>query len=229
MGVAYNSKIITSGLTLCLDPGNKVSYPGSGTTWSDLSSSQLNFSVTAANMTASGLNSGAIASSASTSILNNDSHTILFMIRFNTTATYGSNGYSGNWEQIIGYPAGGSDRTPGIWRYPSNRIIHWQYDPGNTGFSSLRLNGDTTDFAIDTWYYVGVTKNGAAGRSYINGNFNTSATLPNPKTSGAAAIYIFNGAVAGLMTIGPVHMYNRVLTDEEVKENFVAIRGRFGI
>jgi hypothetical protein len=229
MGVAYNTKIQTSGLVLCLDPGNRVSYPGSGTTWFDLSSSQLNFSVTAANMTTPGLNSGAIASSSSTSILNNDSHTILFMIKFNTTATYGSNGYSGNWEQIIGYPAGGSDRTPGIWRNPSNRMIHWRYDPGNTGFSGICLNSDTTDFLIDTWYYVGVSKNGAAGRSYINGAFNTSATLANPKTSGSSAIYIFNGAIAGLMTMGPLHIYNRVLTDEEIKENFFAIRGRYGI
>ena len=37
MGVAYNSKIVTDGLVLCLDAGNSKSYPGSGTTWTDLS------------------------------------------------------------------------------------------------------------------------------------------------------------------------------------------------
>ena len=37
MSEHVGSDIITDGLTLCLDAGNTKSYPGSGTTWSDLS------------------------------------------------------------------------------------------------------------------------------------------------------------------------------------------------
>lgn len=37
MGVAYNPSIVTSGLVLYLDAGNVKSYPGSGNTWTDLS------------------------------------------------------------------------------------------------------------------------------------------------------------------------------------------------
>ena len=33
MGVLYNSRIVTDGLVLCLDAGDKMSYPGAGTTW----------------------------------------------------------------------------------------------------------------------------------------------------------------------------------------------------
>jgi len=36
MSVFYNSSISTSGLILCLDAGNLKSYPGSGSTWTDL-------------------------------------------------------------------------------------------------------------------------------------------------------------------------------------------------
>ena len=32
----YSSRIVNSGLTLCLDAANKLSYIGSGTTWKDL-------------------------------------------------------------------------------------------------------------------------------------------------------------------------------------------------
>jgi hypothetical protein len=39
MGVAYNPQIVTNGLVLCLDAANTKSYPGSGTTWTDLSGS----------------------------------------------------------------------------------------------------------------------------------------------------------------------------------------------
>ena len=37
MAISYNPSSVTSGLVLCLDAGNTKSYPGSGTTWTDLS------------------------------------------------------------------------------------------------------------------------------------------------------------------------------------------------
>jgi len=37
MAVGYNPRIVTDGLVLALDAGNTKSYPGSGTTWTDLS------------------------------------------------------------------------------------------------------------------------------------------------------------------------------------------------
>ena len=37
MAFNYSPKIVTNGLVLALDAANKKSYPGSGTTWSDLS------------------------------------------------------------------------------------------------------------------------------------------------------------------------------------------------
>ena len=36
MGTSYNPRIVTDGLVLCLDAANKRSYGGSGTTWTDL-------------------------------------------------------------------------------------------------------------------------------------------------------------------------------------------------
>src|SRR6056300_1140553 len=38
MATSYSPKIITDGLVLCLDAGDKKSYSGSGTTWTDRSS-----------------------------------------------------------------------------------------------------------------------------------------------------------------------------------------------
>ena len=37
MATRYSPAIVTSGLVLCLDAANRKSYPGSGTTWTDLS------------------------------------------------------------------------------------------------------------------------------------------------------------------------------------------------
>lgn len=37
MALAHYPQIIRNGLVLCLDAANSKSYPGTGTTWSDLS------------------------------------------------------------------------------------------------------------------------------------------------------------------------------------------------
>jgi len=36
MGTTYNPAIVTDGLVFCVDAANKRSYPGTGTTWTDL-------------------------------------------------------------------------------------------------------------------------------------------------------------------------------------------------
>ena len=37
MALSHSPSIVTNGLVLCLDAANSKSYPGSGTTWTDLS------------------------------------------------------------------------------------------------------------------------------------------------------------------------------------------------
>jgi uncharacterized delta-60 repeat protein len=46
LAIHYNSKISTDGLVLCLDAANSKSYPGSGTTWTDLSGNGNNGTLT---------------------------------------------------------------------------------------------------------------------------------------------------------------------------------------
>lgn len=164
----------------------------------------------------------------SSAILNTDTHSIFFTIRFNTTSTYGSNGYSGSWNKIFGFNAGGSDRSPGIWRFPSQRYIHWRYDPNNSG-CDFGKNASNNDFDIDTWYYIGVTKNGASTVMYVNGIQVGTGTVSNPKTAGNAAVQLFEYYPTDLASMGLCQIYNRVLTADEVFSNFNAIRGRYGI
>ena len=37
MGLSHSPRIVTDGLVFCVDAGDKMSYPGAGTTWADLS------------------------------------------------------------------------------------------------------------------------------------------------------------------------------------------------
>jgi hypothetical protein len=161
------------------------------------------------------------------SILNNDAHSIFFAVRFNSTVGY-PNSFTGAWDKIFTYNPSGSDRSPGVWRYPSQRYLHWRYDPSNSG-CDFGKNTSNQDFDLNTWYYVGVTKNGATATCYVNGVYASQATVSNPKTSGNANTWFFEGHTAPDIThLSCCHIYNRVLSATEVANNYNAIRGRFG-
>jgi hypothetical protein len=225
MGVQFRPGIVTGDLVLALDAYNPRSYPGSGGTWFDLSSNKLHMTCNASNLSATGLMSGASASTASTNILNTDCHTICIAIKFMGTATY-PNGYTGGWEQFFDFSAGGSDRTPGVWRFPSEMTIHWQYDPGNTGSNFNTANGQ---FPLNTWHYISVTKNGTSMIVYVNGVQRTTSTVSSPKTRGSTVVRLFNYYTANMAQIGCVQVYRRALTAAEVLQNFTAMRGNYGI
>ena len=231
MTISYNPSIVTSGLGLCLDAGNPRSYPGSGTSWFDVSGNNLT-ATGSSGLTATSLSSGASWSTSSTSLLNTDTHSVFFTLKLNPSVTY-PNGTTGGWEMIFQYAPSGTDRSPGVWRYPNERYIHWRYDPGNTGadFGQTSLNTGVggTQFALSTWFYIGVTKNGATATSYVNGVSLGTSTVASPKTAGNAAITLFPYYTSGLAELGCVHVYNTVLTASQVAQNFNAIRGRYGI
>jgi hypothetical protein len=160
------------------------------------------------------------------SILNNDVHSIFFSLRFNSTGTY-PNGHTPNYDKIFTYNPSGSDRSPGVWRHPNQLYLHWRYDPSNSGTDFGNIGGG--NFVVNTWYYVGVTKNGASTVMYVNGVQVGTGTVSNPKTSGNATIWFFEGHTASDITnMSCCHIYNRVLSATEVANNYNAIRGRFG-
>ena len=229
MAVLYNPNIVTSDLGLCLDVFNSESFTGSSTTWYDVSGNNLH-ATGASGLSATGLASGVAWNTPTTSLLNTDTHSIFFTIRFNSTGTY-PNGTSGNWDQIFGYPAPGTDRSPGIWRYQNTRYIHWRYAPDNSGndFGQTSLGSAGTEFALNTWFYVGQTKNGASATAYVNGASLGSGAVSSPKTRGNAVIQLFPGFTATLAQIGCVHVYNNPLTAAQVAQNFNAIRRNYGI
>ena len=90
----------------------------------------------------------------------------------------------------------------------------------STGWSN------TTD-----WFYITVTRNGDGASLYKNGAFVDDLTgLGTGETKfdsigfqSADNSDYFNG------NIGPVHMYNRILSTSEVLHNYNALKGRFGL
>jgi hypothetical protein len=241
------SGVVTSNLGMYLDTNRTGSY-NANTTWSDLSGNSLNAVGSVAGqltilpvgnatpiLTGGLLSNGAFPGggswpTASTALLNDDTHTIMFWIKFNSSTAY-PNGWSGNWEKIFGFNPPGSDRSPGIWRYPANRIIHWRYDPANTGAdlssTTMQDNAGGLEFELDTWYNVCVTKNGATATGYVNGVNVGTRTVSNPKTAGNSAINLMEFYPTSSAQMDGVLIYSSVLSDAEVLQNYNALRGRY--
>lgn len=233
MGFIRGPSIIRDNLVLCLDSADINSYPGSGAIWKDLTGNALDASGNASYISSTGVTSGVSWTTPTTSILNNDTHSIFFMFKLNNSVTY-TNGTTGSWNKLFSHNAGASDRSPSVWRYPNNRLLHWRYDPSNTGIDISTTNASDyfvsgTEFSLGVWYYVGVTKNGATATAYVNGRNVGSNTVSNPKTSGNATIIINEGYPADLNNMNCIHIYNRVLSITEVQQNFNSIKTRFSL
>lgn len=82
---------------------------------------------------------------------------------------------------------------------------------------------------ISTWYYIGVTKNGASTVMYVNGLSVGTGSVSNPKTAGNASILLFEYYPTDLASMRLLQVYNRVLSGDEVFQNYSAIRGRYNI
>ena len=106
-------------------------------------------------------------------------------------------------------------------------------------FSSLEYTGN---FYIDTWYYyVGVfdgTQSTNANKlkiywNAINKPLGFSGTIPSTTaTFDADDTWLIGGDGYGTNTdgnIGPMHIYNRALSANEVLHNYNALKGRFGL
>ena len=230
-GVATPSRpvanpIISSGLVLYLDAGNTASYPGSGTTWTDLSGTSNNGTLTN-GPTYSSLNGGSIVfdgsndivSSFSTQISGTGSKTISSWIKLNTTSRGGI--------------AGTRSLTEWGWGFTVNRSGVGTLDFYDTQGSSLSA---AAGLGTNIWYHVTVTFDDSRMVTlYVNGSQVAISSTP----FAALNVSTFKGVIGNedeytnpfyhpfKGNIAQVSIYNRALTAAEILENYNALRPRF--
>lgn len=224
MATHYSPKIVTDGLVLCLDAANPKSYPGSGTTWFDLSG----------NGNDGTLVNGPIFDSNDGGALNFDG------VDAKATTNISSFGNNTTWEAWVNRTTNANSynmfmgRTLPYFGLRTGNIIF----SNSIGGSQRTLNSTGFTPANNTWYYLTFTTEydgeSTVPKIYINGIFNNSTTFTGSQSSatGFFAIgegrstnpwYPFNGKISA------VKIYNRTLTPQEIQQNFQATRGRYGI
>ena len=139
-----------------------------------------------------------------------------------------------------------------MWYYKNSASTQYFTDARNNGgqwflsnyvsrninyTSSLTYNFDTSYSAsnpafINRWQHMVVTSDAGGSKLYIDGTERTpivSASIDEDigKNFRIGTRYTTSTEWTGKM--GPIRIYNRILTAEEVQQNFNAIRGRYGI
>ena len=231
MGTSYAPNIVKDGLVFYVDAANQRSYPGTGTTLYDLKGSS--------NGTMSGPsgtnNSPQFDSSNGGCIdfddnddrvsFGNDSSIQIF------TDSH-SQSYWINASSVSEGYIGGYGITSVVIFYGDGRIRFY-----TSGLSSGTDFFSTTSLSANIWYNICCTYESSGDKKiYINGiSDNSTSTSGNITNTGGVDFIIGARNNSGTVShfyggkIAPAQLYNRALSASEVKQNYNALKGRFGL
>jgi hypothetical protein len=228
MALAHSPRIITDGLVLCLDAGNAKSYPGSGTTWTDLS--WLGNTGTLVNgPTFNSGNGGSIVFDGSNDYVNFSSRILTNAVTAISCFMWVYPESDGVVLAILGQSAIETSYHHSAIEVGSSgelRMSLWHGSLSNRINSALSLN---------TWNNVGFSYAGTTLTGYLNGsNVGTTTftwTKPSDIYFGIMSTDSTNMGTSayGDGNVSNIQVYNRALTAAEIRQNFNAFRGRFGI
>lgn len=234
MSIGYNPKIVTDGLVLCLDAANKKSYPGSGTTWNDLSGNGNN-GTTINGVGYSSANSGSMLFDGVDDRVD-ISPTNFNLAQFSIECWIKSNDISTDYLRII-HKADTTSATKGfvIAHSSINGKIVFGYQPTYTTGEILKRS--TTIINTGVFYHIAMTCDSASAlRIYFNGIEDPGETSTSPDiswSSNPGNLFSIGSRAGGTQhlsgEISKVSVYNRALSTQEIQQNFNACRGRFGI
>jgi hypothetical protein len=225
LAIFYNPRIVTNGLVLALDAGNAKSYPGSGTTWNDLSGNGNNGTLVngvgylgdnLGSLVFDGVNDF-VDGVHNTQINITGDITIECWFRVSNTRS--------DWVRIFG-KGDSTNRTVGLWYNQQNSVFLYQ----RYGSTNMSAQYNST-VSLNTWYHMVGTSSGSSHILYLNtiqratsSSGTTFASSTDPYKVGYGNIHAYHiGNVSNCKT------YNRALTAQEIQQNFNATRSRFSI
>lgn len=224
MAFAYSPKIVTDGLVFAVDAANTKSYPGSGTTWKDLSGNGNDGTLTNGPTFDSG-NGGSIVFDGTDDYIsfgNPAEVQFIYTNEFSLEAWFNPDALSG-FKHIIG-------KTYVNYRVAQNgSAVSFRLDANNLTFQTSGI------LVAGKWHHMVATWHPATktARIYINGQLaatgvnntvdwtDTSANFQLGNSPGEN--YYFDGKI----TLGKA--YSKTLTPSEVLQNYNALKSRFNL
>ena len=233
MSLSHSPSIVTSGLVLCVDAGNTKSYPGSGTSWSDLSQSKITGTLTNSPT----FTSGSISLNGTNQFVNFGTQTLGVSAANKTMCAWiFPTSIPNNPTGILDMDGTGSiggvtNFGWGFWLTNGGKLWYWPLDNLDI------IDSGSLSVSTNTWNFVSIAYNVSTKTAdfYYNGVYSASGTTTAVETAPATGQNLIIGAIRNNVggnfagRISNVSLYNRVLSRAEVQQNFNALRGRHGI
>ena len=220
-------RIITNGLVLYLDAGNNKSYPGTGSTWNDLSGNNNNGTLTN-GPTFSSENKGSIVfdgtnDSCSYSLALNKALTVITWAK-SPTSTWNDTAGLGSCRFQNGFIIHNNENTTVIDAYIMN---------GNVSASYTYLGSATVSNIMIPTMYSFVTNGIDSHQFYVNNSriINSTTAMSRSDTPSSVAITLASdsGGRWNNIIFYSHLLYNRVLSSTEIIQNYNALKGRFNL
>ena len=221
MGLNHSPSIVTNGLTICLDAANSKSYSGSGTAWNDISGNGNNGTLVNTPTYSSANNGSFVLDGTNQSA--NLGNVIVSTTAFSASAWVYDTDTAGGYRHII------AKDGQFLFRIDNNA------EGGNlsafvyiAGTPEPRLS---TAWTKNVWVNVCFVWNtDGTFKIFLNGVLKNSSTTRTGNSStntifrvGGNTSNYFKGNISNAM------FYNRTLTNDEVLQNFNALKGRYGL
>lgn len=224
---------VTSGLVLQLDAGNVSSYPGTGTTWSDVGGAYSGVLTNGAAYSSD--DGGVIRFDGTDDYVNIGDHSSL-------RAPIGSAITIQMWAKISSATAGEGlfSKQFGAASYDGYSLVvnsnnRLQLNMNGSGVNGIYVSGSNNVWTTNTWHlFTAIVHFGGNSKVYVNTSKvidvnNAESGMGSPTAPLRIGQGIQDSAGHPAMDVGQFYFYNKALTEQEITDNYNATKSRYGL
>lgn len=228
MGLSHSPNIVTDGMILCLDAANPRSYPGTGTQWNDISGN--NHQATLVNgVSFSSNNAGIFDYDGVDDYIKVPNHPdFQFTDKFTQINWFKLNTpFTDRYRTLMGKST--FSRWGIIVEWFGNNRLLFDFFTTDGSRNALLLDANHNGWVMAAHTYDKLLGTHTAWVFDVDGVRTTSGSSTLDIFTDSQEVRIGDASAHIDMDVGPALLYNRALSDAEIKQNFQAFRGRYGI
>ena len=219
MGTTYNPAIVTDGLVFCVDAANKRSYPGTGTALTDIAG--VSNGTLTNGPTFDSANGGSIVLDGSNDeiICGNDAS--IQITEGSISAWFAANNGNSSYRGIIA-----KQNAWGLFVYDDELVTYSWDSPTGRKETGIDVGDGSWNNVVMTLIDTTASPSNNA-KIYLNGDLVLTTTIAHQNHSVTLQLGEANAGQHLNGKIAQASVYNRVLTPDEVRQNYEATVGRY--
>ena len=220
MGLSHSPRIVTDGLVFCVDAANKRSYPGAGTTWTDLTANKNNGTLTNMTDNFSTDGAGSLTFDGTNERVTCGNDTSIQITEGTISAWFAANNGNSSYNGIIA-----KQDAWALFVY-EDRLVTYSWGNASRRDTGIDVGNGAWNNAVMTFTETtGSPSNNA--KVYLNGDLVLTTTVKHSNNTVTLMIGEANSNQYFSGKIAQASVYNRVLSADQVRQNYLATKGRY--